>query len=176
MLGLEGGFNQWMQQPGLVKKLQLFLLISVLLNLILGQEIIGSRLIKSEKQPTAQKQILEISSKFTEAELRDFVTQYLKAFFDTSSESMALLASQTEAELFILEIKPEIIKRKDLALESHFELDDIYLDSLDDKHAKAISLGREVFNGDYTDRNLTIELVINTKELKVEAIPVFKVN
>ncbi len=176
MLGLEGGFNQWMQQPGLVKKLQLFLFISVLLNLILGQEIINARLAKSKKQTIAQQQIPEISSQLTEVELRDFVTKYLEAFFDTSNESIALLASQTEAELFILEIKPEIIKRKDLALESHFELDDIYLDSLDDKHAKAISIGREVFNGDYTDRNFTIELVINTKELKVESIPVFKVN
>lgn len=171
---LETGFAAWMRQAGIIKKLQLFLTVSLLLNFVLAQEIIRSKF-RLDSVETQSVEQLESSPQITEAELRDFVESYLLSFFDLSQKSFDFLEDNTVQDLFVHDLRPELVKRRELKIQSRFQLDDIYLDSLDSKHAKAICLGREVFNGDYMDRNFNIELIVMSPELKVSSIPVFKV-
>lgn len=171
---LETGFAAWMRQAGIIKQLQLFLTVSLLLNFVLAQEIIRSKF-RLDSVETQSVEQLESSPQITEAELRDFVESYLLSFFDLSQKSFDFLEDNTVQDLFVHDLRPELVKRRELKIQSRFQLDDIYLDSLDSKHAKAICLGREVFNGDYMDRNFNIELIVMSPELKVSSIPVFKV-
>ncbi|MDD9898631.1 MAG: hypothetical protein OXU45_06490 [Candidatus Melainabacteria bacterium] len=174
MQAIENSFQAWMRQAGIIKKLQLVLALSLLLNLALGQEIIRSKFI-SPMAETGLEQELEAKPQITEAELRDFVETYLLSFFDLSQKSFDFLEDKTVQDLFVHDLRPELVKRRELKLESRFQLDDIYLDSLDSGHAKAICLGREIFNGNYMDRNFNIELIVQTPDLIVSSIPVFKV-
>lgn len=172
---LEDAFSQWMQQAGLIKKLQLIVVLSLLLNLALVYELIESRIIPKTVKESVSEELLTNESQISELELRNFVENYLVNFFDLSQSAIDTLANITDKELFALEIRPEMIRRQEMKLVSKFKLDDIFLDSLDEQHAKAICLGRELFNGDYMDRNFSIELIIDTNNLVVQSIPVFRI-
>ena len=172
---LEDAFSNWMLQAGLIKKLQLIVVVSVLLNLALAYELIDSRIVSKTVNETVSEDLLTNESQISELELRNFVESYLSSFFDLSQAAIDRLADMTDKELFVLEIRPEMIRCQEMQLKSKFQLDDIFLDSLDEQHAKAICLGRELFNGDYMDRNFSIELIVDTKNLLVQSIPVFRI-
>ena len=112
----------------------------------------------------------------TETELKAFISEYLRAFFKSSDESIDFLRSHSKDTLFQNNLEPQVANRRQANISSDFEIVNSYLESLDENHAKAIFFGQENFpKDDYQSRNISIELIINTKELKVLSIPVFKV-
>ncbi len=179
MSSLEQSFKQWMQQAGIIKQLQLALTISIIIIALLSQQLISNNISKdlsTKKKPSATKITKEASKPVTEQELNNVVTEYLNNFFSTNAEAIEYLKTHTDTELFMHSIEPEIRKRIELNLASQFEINDLYLESINSNQVKAICLGQENFpNGDYQSRNCTIEILIDTSSLKVVAIPVFQI-
>ncbi len=177
MSTLEHSFKQWMQQAGIIKQLQLSLTIAIIIIVLLSQQLISNNI--SKDQVTKKKAIVTETSpeKVSEEELNNVVKEYLNNFFSTKDEAIEYLKAHTETELFLHSIEPEIKKRIELKLASQFEINDLYLETINSNQAKAICLGQESFpNGDYQSRNFTIELLIDTTTLKTVAIPVFQIN
>ena len=177
MQSLEHSFKQWMHQPGIIKQLQLALTISIVIIILLSQQIISNKTSKdlaNKKAPVIEK---EIPKQVTEDELNSLIQEYLSKFFSTKQEALEFLKAHTETDLYLHSIEPEVLKRTELKLRSEFELNDLYLESINSTQAKAICIGQENFpNGDYQARNFHIEIIIDTSSMKVVAIPVFQIN
>lgn len=180
MQSLEHCFKQWMQQPGIVKQLELALTISIVIIFFLGQQLLGDKLSanqRTKETPNITKTTEAELRQVTEEELNSLIREYLDNFFSVQSESIEYLKLHTETDLYLHSIEPEIKKRIELKLISEFELNDLYLESINSTQAKAICIGQENFpQGDYQSRNLHIELIIDTSALKIVAIPVFQIN
>ena len=190
-------FQNWMGQPGQIKQLQLFLALSVLLLLFLSFQLLNTNmeLSKLEKnfrranlksaaevlKPQAHgslegEPVQEQVPKISEAELRDFIGNYMIKFFTITEEANAFVAKHTAEALFESSIKNELLNRKTQKINSKFKVKNLLLESVDATTAKAICFGREHFpKGDYEDRDFIIELLVDTAKLNVKAIPVFKI-
>ncbi len=169
-----GFFLEWMRLPGLVKKLQFFLLFSVVLNLLLLQQLI----IKPHKQASTSKIEQSQELAISEADLKGFIRSFLDNFFSTSLEAEGFLKRHSGIELFPI-VQAELINRRNLKISSHLQINDLYLDSVSAKLVKAIVLGEELFDSGLT-RKITLELLINTDvddkdNLLVESIPVLEI-
>lgn len=174
-------FENWMKQPGLVKKLQGFLALSVILNMFLFMQILPNtakeKTVKAEPQAQIQEEKVTRQSKITELELKEFIDQYLDNFFSSSETALEFIQSFSSANLFEKSLKTELETRISQKINSKFMLDDLFLESVSSNQAKAIILGRETFpEHDYENRSFTIQLIINTEKLQVESIPVFKID
>jgi hypothetical protein len=180
MQTLEYSFKQWMQQPGVVKQLQLALTVSIVIIILLTQQLISNNLIKHEsnKEKSAVNETNTASQhQVTEDDLNNLIQKYLTEFFSTKEEALEFLKAHTVTDLYLSSIEPEVKKRIELKLTSTFELNDLYLESINATQAKAICIGQENFpNGDYQPRNFHIEIIIDTSSMKVVAIPVFQIN
>ena len=169
-----------MQQAGIIKQLQLALTVAIIIIILLSEQLISNNLTKNpttKKNPEQSKIIQQSPNPVTEEELNNLVRAYLNNFFSTKDEAIDYLKAHTETELFLHSIEPEIKKRIELKLTSQFEINDLYLESINNTQAKAICLGQESFpNGDYQNRNFTIEMLIDIATLKIVAIPVFQIN
>lgn len=172
-------FAAWMQKPGIIKKLQAFLALSISLNFILFGQILNIKqeiLIKEKTK--AHSQVLEKpiqEEKITEEELQKYIREYLDRLFHAKEESLEFLSIFTNAKLYT-ELKTLIDQRQGMGVESNFVLDDIFLESIDQDLAKAIILGQELFpKGEFKARAIELHLIVNTKTKQVLNIPVFKV-
>ncbi len=181
MSSLEQSFKQWMQQAGIIKQLQLSLIIAIIIIVLLSQQLISNNINKDQTSKknttTAAATIKQNSNPISEEDLNKLVKEYLSMFFSTELEAVEYLKAHSDTELFLHSIEPELKKRIELNLASQFEINDLYLESINRTQVKAICLGQENFpNGDYQSRNFTIEILIDTGSLKVVAIPVFQIN
>lgn len=176
-------FENWMKQSGLVKKLQGFLALSVILNMFLFMQILPNNTkeklaeVPKEVQASQAQDETTRQSKITEEELKEFVNKYLDNFFSSSQIALEFIQSFSSESLFERSLKGELETRISQKINSEFLLDDLFLESVSSTQAKAIILGRESFpNHDYENRSFTIQLIINTEKLQVESIPVFKIS
>lgn len=169
-----------MQRPGIIKQLQLYLTISILLNILLTQQIFNLRIKEGIKPETKKEKSIKEKSKtvsLPEEDLRDFIQEYLENFFSIEESSLDYLQSHTDIELYESTIKTELLNRQKQKIQSKFNLEDIYIEAINDKQVKAICIGIEDFlAGDYISRNFTIEFIVDATKFKIVSIPVFKVN
>lgn len=171
-------FFDWMAQPGLVKKLQLALCLSLILNILFTIQLLE---VQKKKTPVMPKEKLvktnqEAGTTINPEQIKKFIHIYLENFFKTSEESINFIQKHTDMNLFSETIAIELENRQKQKLSSNFIIEDLYLEELSEKENKVIVLGQETFTDTkYQARNLTIELVIDKEKLKVKAIPLFKV-
>lgn len=173
-------FFDWMAQPGLVKKLQLALCMSLILNMLFTIQLLE---VHKKKIPSMHKEESVKTKTHQEAgttinpeQIKKFTHIYLENFFKTSEESINFIQKHTDMNLFSETIAIELENRQKQNLSSNFIIEDLYLEELSEKENKVIVLGQETFSDTkYQARNLTIELVIDKEKLKVKAIPLFKV-
>lgn len=171
-------FFDWMAQPGLVKKLQLALCLSLILNILFTIQLLE---VQKKKTPVMPKEKLvktnqEAGTTINPEQIKKFTHIYLENFFKTSEESINFIQKHTDMNLFSETITIELENRQKQKLSSNFIIEDLYLEELSEKENKVIVLGQETFTDTkYQARNLTIELVIDKEKLKVKAIPLFKV-
>lgn len=170
-----------MKQPGLIKKLQGFLALSIILNLFLFMQILPSATKETKvpievQSPVTAEENINRQSKISEAELKEFTEKYLENFFSSHEDSLEFIQDFSSTSLFERSLKSELETRISQKITSQFTVDDLFLDSVSSNQAKAIILGRETFpKHDYENRSFTIQLIINTEKLQVESIPVFKI-
>lgn len=189
-------FQNWMGQPGQIKQLQLFLALSVLLLLFLSFQLLNTNMELSKLEKSFRRANLKSTAevlkpqaadvvdakakeqvpKISEAELRDFIGNYMIKFFTITEEANVFVEEHTTEALFESSIKDELLNRKTQKINSKFKVKNLLLESVDATTAKAICFGREHFpKGDYEDRDFIIELLVDTAKLNVKAIPVFKI-
>jgi hypothetical protein len=179
-------FLAWMSQAGIVKKLQAGLAFSLVFNIFLFSQIISNRqqnktIVKASKEKAPALIDDEANetrqSKITETELKDFIKQYLKNFFSSSQDGLEFIETFSSKSLFDSSLKKELEFRISNKINSEFRIDDLFLESLSKKQAKTIIIGKENFpNKDYQARAITLELIIDTEKILVEAIPIFKIS
>ena len=170
-----------MAQPGLVKKLQLALCLSLILNMFFTIQLLEVHkkkipTISREEKSQTVKSNQEPSKTINPEQIKKFTHIYLENFFKTSEESINFIQKHTDMNLFSETLAIELENRQKQNLNSSFTIEDLYLEELNEKENKVIVLGQEIFSDTkYQARNLTIELIINKDDLIVKAIPLFKV-
>jgi hypothetical protein len=180
------GFLEWMSQPGPIKKLQAAIALSIVLNIFLISQLIPARQqalspIKTNKEKISMVQDGDSNeirqSKITETELKDFIKQYLNNFFSSTQVGLEFIETFSSKSLFEKNLRKELDLRITNRIESEFNIDDLFLESISSKQAKTIIIGQENFpKRDYQNRSFTIELIIDTERILVESIPVFKIS
>ncbi len=174
-------FFDWMAQPGLVKKLQLALCMSLILNMLFTIQLLEVHKKKipsmpKEEQVKTRKSNQKPSNTISPEQIKKFTHIYLANFFKTSEESINFIQKHTDMNLFSETIAVELENRQKQNLTSSLTIEDLYLEEINEKENKVIVLGQETFTDTkYQARNLTIELVIDKENLRVKAIPLFKV-
>ncbi len=168
----------WMRQSGLVKKLQLFLALSLVLNLCLAQSILLKRIPANNKANNENKQTLEqINDKpqISHHELKQILEKYLISFFRTDSVSLAYIKSLSSEALFNESISAEFMQRQKLNLNASFKLSDYFIEQSDNQQYKLIALGEEIFpQGNYQNRKIEIELIFDSKSMHFTQISKFQ--
>lgn len=174
-------FFNWMAQPGLVKKLQLALCMSLILNMLFTIQLLEVHKKKipamhKEEKIQTKKTNKESAKTISPEQIKKFTYIYLENFFKTSEESINFIQKHTDMNLFSETIALELENRQKQNLTSNFTIEDLYLEELNEKDNKVIVIGQETFTDtNYQARNLTIELIIDKENLRVKAIPLFKV-
>jgi hypothetical protein len=165
----------WMNEPGSKKALQVYLISSLSVLFFLALHLIDLHSqIHNFKNPKVKEESIEVLP--SESELKEFLLEYLQNLFSVDEDSHKFLMSHSDANLWKNSLEIEINKRKEKNINSYFKIESLYLESLDASKAKAICYGIETFpDKTFKDRNLLLELVINTKELKLLAIPLFRI-
>ncbi len=166
--------KKWLEQLGIVKKLQVALVISWILIILLSMQ-----LIKTNTQSETKAKAAPVEAKLDMNQARTFARAYLENFFNASDDkSLAYLQAHSEEQLFVKNLYPELMTRRKEKILSELSIDQLYLEELTNTSAKAICFAREEFpHGNYQSRELTIEMLIDLSgaEPKVSSIPVFKV-
>jgi hypothetical protein len=185
-------FKSWMQEPGKVKKLQLWLVISIVINLALGLQLIKfiqetdikpweKHKANNQEATTKSKSIDEDSTEnsnkqISKEDLDSFIQEYLKHFFGTEKTDLEFVEKSTDPKLFEEQIYPEIIKRAEMKLKSNFILVDKYTELINRDQARIIISGREEFaDENYAARIFDIELIVDLDSNKIKSIPRFQV-
>ncbi len=168
--------TKWLNQAGIIKKLQVTIALSLVINIFLAQQILKlNKDIDNLKNPAMQK--LKTKSKPNLEQARIFAREYLEQFFSKpDKELIGYLHDHSEENLFIKNIYPELVARSKQNIESELEIQQLYIEENGAEKVKAICFAREQFlSGNYATRNLSIELIIDMEQMKVNSIPVFKV-
>ena len=174
--------QEWLKQPGIIKKLQTFLAVSICLNIFFIFDKIPKRTAKAQAPTVVQAE--ERLDGITDTELSRFVHEYLKYFFNTGIIAEKYIAEKTSPELFEAQIKEQLAIREENKLESNFNILDSYSETLTreakTEELKIIIAGTENFsNKDYQARTITMSFIIKadleSRDLLVTAIPEFKV-
>lgn len=179
MSSIEFNFKSWMLKPGIVKQLQLYLFVSILLNILLVQQLLNINLkqVEAKKSIKVKKIIEEVKPQLSENDFKNFIQEYLGNFFSIEESALAYLQKHTDIELYENLIQVELLNRRKQKIHSKFNLEDIYIEEVNSNQVKAICIGREEFLADnYLPRNFTIEFIVDVLKLKVVSIPVFKVS
>jgi len=164
-------FERWMLKPAIIKRLQVFLVISMIFNCLLIFQIsqINNPL---KSKPTKQNIPVIIS----DDQLKSFINKYLSAFFGVDTASLEFIKNHSEAKLFTQNLEAEILARQQKNIKSKFQVLDLYLDRKSNSSATCFISGTEIFqNQEFHNRNYFIEFNIDTKKLLITNIPKFQI-
>ena len=168
--------NKWLEQAGIVKKLQIALAISICLNLFLCLSIIPK---PSKKIAEAQEEIIEKEEKtISETKIKNFIKDYLNYFFGTGLVAKSFIEKHTENNFFENELAQQLESRTQKKLSSNFNVMDFYIEAIGGSNYKVILVGIESFeNKDYQDREITMILVLEhaNDSFIVQSIPQFDI-
>lgn len=161
--------NQWQSNPGIVKQLQAYLLISILINLSLAVHLIRNdhKQIQENNQHQKSKEPIQIT-------LKDFIPEYTKKMFATDIESEKFLETHSAKSLFTI-LKEQLLKRREQQIQSLIEIEDLYIDTISSTEARSFITGIEKSNS-HQIRSFNIELIINPQKGIVDSIPKFKIS
>ncbi len=164
--------QKWLEQLGIVKKLQVALILSWILIILLGWQIMKLNHNDDNHDPVVGVPELDLNR------AKVFANKYLEVFFSqVTDEGLEYLKNHSDEELFIKNIYPELTARRKENIEGEFIIDQLYIEAVTNTSSKAVCFGQERFpSGAYQTRNLSIELLIdqNGAEPKVASIPVFR--
>ncbi len=164
--------QKWLEQLGIVKKLQVALILSWILIILLGWQIMELNQNSEKTNPVVGVPELDLNR------AKVFATKYLEVFFSqVTDEGLQYLKNHSDEKLFIGNIYPELTARRKDNIESDFIIDQLYIEAVTNTSSKAICFGQERFpSGAYQTRDLNIELLIDQSgaEPKITAIPVFR--
>jgi hypothetical protein len=169
--------KKWLNQPGIVKKLQLLALISLSLNIFL----LLNRIPQSIKNKPAQElpESKEEEKKQTsDLEIKNFLKEYLNYFFGTGLVARSFIEKNSDSELFKNELADQLDQRTLKGLSSNFNILDFYIETKAQDAYQIILVGIESFNNnEYQDREITmiLELIYQDNNFKVQSIPKFEV-
>lgn len=173
MLSIEN----WLENPGIVKKLQVALALSLIVNIFL----VISKIPSPQKEVT-EAPIMEETSKrqaqVSEIEIKSFIKEYLNYFFSTGLVAKSFIEKHSDSLLFKGQLEAQLDSRTKAELASNFNILDFYIEPLGKEDFKVILVGIESFiNKDYKDREITMILNLNYSEDKftVKAIPQFDI-
>ena len=167
----------WLNQPGIVKKLQLLALISLSLNIFL----LLNRIPQSCKNKPAQElpEPKEEQKKQTsDLEIKNFLKEYLNYFFGTGLVARSFIEKYSDEELFKNELADQLDQRTLKELSSNFNILDFYIETKAQDTYQIILVGIESFNNnEYQDREITmiLELIYRDDKFIVQSIPKFEV-
>jgi len=165
-------FELWMLKPAIIKRLQVFLALSLILNCLFIHQIINKKITSIKTKKT----ITKIENTFNENKLKNFLNEYFKNFFGNTQENLDFIKMKTDSELFETSIKKEIETRIKKNILSKFEITDIYVEELESGLARGFIAGIEIFNDQkYLNRNYLIEILIDIKTQKIIKIPKFEI-
>ncbi len=167
--------QKWLEQLGIVKKLQLGLVLSWIIIILLAMQLIDIN-----KNNESREEEMPIIKNIDLEQARIFARDYLEKFFSASSnEDINYLQLRTQEDLFIKNIYPELTNRRKEKITSQLNIEQLYLEEINNHSVKAVCFAIEEFpSGSYQKRQLSIEIIIELEQdqLKVSSIPVFKVN
>jgi hypothetical protein len=167
--------NRWLVQPGKVKKLQSLLALSFITNLFL----IAQSFKQTHKEKLIQNSIQQKdTTKINNQEILNFTKQYLNYFFDTGLIAEEFLIKHTNQDLFTQQIKPQIMIRNSKNYKSIFDINDSYIEFLDQEKYRVILIGTENFKDKkFITREITIviEILYSKENFEVISIPRFEV-
>lgn len=176
--------NTWLKQPGILKKLQIALALSLCTNVFL----LIKQIPKVEKEEKAivvtnseMKKTLDEEEKvqsLTEFDIKNFIKNYLNYFFSTGLVAQSYIEKHSNYELFQSELEPQLLAREEKNLSSNFHIHDFYIEEINLNEHKVILVGTESFDDNaYEDRQITMIMILDEIEegLRVQAIPKFEV-
>jgi hypothetical protein len=168
--------QEWLIQPGIVKKLQFALAISFCLNIFFILDKIPKNQKESSQEKTVQKeeQIKEVS----ELEIKNFIKDYLNYFFSTGLVAQSFIEKNSNPVLYRNELKTQLETRTNKDLKSDLNILDFYIEPEAKDKFRVILVGIESFeNKDYQNREITMILNLEKQENSfiVVSIPKFEV-
>jgi hypothetical protein len=168
--------NTWLLQPGIVKKLQIALIISVCLNLTL----VINKISPTKEKEASQKELKKetVIKEVSELEIKNFIKEYLNSFFSTGLVAQKFIEKHSSKNLYQNELQSQLEMRTNKDLKSNFNIYDFYIETETQTKFKVILVGIESFeNKDYKQREITIILDIEKNEdhFTVNSIPKFEV-
>lgn len=169
--------KKWLNQPGIVKKLQLLALISLGLNIFL----LLNQIPQSAKNKPSQELVKpkeEEKKQTSDIEIKNFLKEYLNYFFGTGLVARSFIEKYSDEELFKNELADQLDQRTLKELSSNFNILDFYIETKAQDRYQIILVGIESFsNNEYQDREITmiLELVYQDNKFKVQSIPKFEV-
>lgn len=169
--------KKWLNQPGIVKKLQLLALISLGLNIFL----LLNQIPQSAKNKPSQELVKpkeEEKKQTSDIEIKNFLKEYLNYFFGTGLVARSFIEKYSDEELFKNELADQLDQRTLKELSSNFNILDFYIEIKAQDRYQIILVGIESFsNNEYQDREITmiLELVYQDNKFKVQSIPKFEV-
>lgn len=168
--------ESWLNQPGIVKKLQIALLLSVCLNIFFILSKIPSTHKEDSQETITEKQ--EKVKEVSELEIKNFLKEYLNYFFSTGLVAQSFIEKHSNQSLYDTDLKAQLEMRTNKKLKSNFNVLDFYIEPEGKDKFKVILVGIESFeNTDYQSREITMILSIEkTQEsFTVISIPKFEV-
>jgi hypothetical protein len=163
-------FEYWILKPAIIKKLQVFLALSLTMNCLFIYQISTKK--QEQKTPNVKKEINQIKNE----DLKLFINQYLNAFFGSNDTCFEFIKKHSSKELFEQSLKKEILLRREKNIKSKFQIVDLYLDINSNGSATSFITGVEIFeNQEYINRNYFIEFTIDTTKLEITNIPKFEI-
>jgi|GEM_PF-6283945 len=161
----------WLEQLGIVKKLQVALVLSWILIILMGMQLISS-----ESKQKLIKTIAQTSAVSSSTDIESFARNYINKLFATNSdENMSFLQEHSDSDLYLNNIYPELKAREKQKIHSEFQINQLYIEAENETKSKIVCFGKESFpQGSYQSRELTLELLLDTSKLKVLSIPVFR--
>lgn len=165
---------KWLKQPGIVKKLQIALVVSVCLNLGLALNKLPKEKVLLEEKVESKEFVKETS----ELEIKNFIKSYLNYFFSTGLVAQSFIQKHSGKDLFEVDLKPQLEMRTKKDLKSNFTVLDFYIETEAEDQFRVILVGIESFeNKDYQNREITMILKLEKTAEKfiISSVPKFEV-
>ena len=164
-------FECWMLKPAIIKRLQVFLALSLVFNCLFIYQIT-----QANKPICSKPAELKTGTIISDDKLKSFINDYLSAFFGVDTASLEFIKKHSEAKLFTQNLEAEILARQKKNIKSKFQVIDFYLDRKSETSATSFISGIEIFeNQEYQNRNYFIEFNIDTDKLIITNIPKFQI-
>lgn len=175
--------QNWLFEAGLIKQLQLLVVISLFINFGLLFQVYDLNKINKYLLMYKPKYNLVLTGKEFQLktdninfDLDQFSKRYLGAFFETSVENFNFIQKNTKKEFFNTSVKKQLESRAAAQLASSFRIESLFSEPIGELY-KVIVFGREEFQDEkYQSRNLVLELIFDPATKKIINIPVFELN